>query len=63
MIVVTDCGLPDGVKDGTYTITGTTFGSSVQYMCRDGYTLEGPSTASCEAIGWDAGPPTCTSEF
>lgn len=62
---VIDCGSPPMPTNGepSSTVSSTTFGAMVTYVCDVGYVLTGDSTVTCETSGQWSGPgPTCTGQ-
>ncbi|PKU44337.1 von willebrand factor type egf and pentraxin domain-containing protein 1 [Limosa lapponica baueri] len=54
------CPSPQDISNGKYTVTGTTYLSSVSYTCDNGYSLQGPSVLVCASSGnWNSTPPAC----
>ena len=55
------CGpAPDAPANGQKINSGTTFGSTVNYTCNQGYTLQGNNTRTCMANKlWSGRAPTC----
>lgn len=54
------CGGAVAPVNGTVSATTAPFRASVTYACNTGYTLEGASTATCQADGTFSAPtPTC----
>lgn len=54
------CPEPPVILFGTYTKTGTTYGSQVVYHCDDCFTLIGDDTNTCGENGlWVGSPPSC----
>uniref|UniRef100_A0A3B3UG07 Sushi domain-containing protein n=1 Tax=Poecilia latipinna TaxID=48699 RepID=A0A3B3UG07_9TELE len=50
------CGIPEQIVNGD----GFNYNDVVRFACNKGYTLEGPSTAQCQANRqWSHQPPTC----
>lgn len=38
----------------------SSYGSTCEFSCHDGYTLDGPGTLQCEASGlWSSSQPSC----
>ncbi|KAG8130469.1 hypothetical protein E2320_017145, partial [Naja naja] len=57
---IISCGLPPVIKDAIVTGNNFTFGNTVNYMCKEGYTLLGPDTVSCLADGkWNLSQQQC----
>ncbi|OXB54309.1 hypothetical protein ASZ78_008305 [Callipepla squamata] len=55
------CPSPQDISNGKYTLTGTTYLSSVSYTCDSGYSLQGPSVLVCGSSGnWNSTPPACS---
>ena len=47
-----DCGLPPDIKNALQDkLTGTIFGSKVEYRCRDGYHTEIETSMNCDFDG------------
>uniref|UniRef100_A0A8C2PBT7 Sushi, von Willebrand factor type A, EGF and pentraxin domain containing 1 n=1 Tax=Capra hircus TaxID=9925 RepID=A0A8C2PBT7_CAPHI len=54
------CGEPPAIKDAVTTGSNFTFGNTVTYACREGYTLAGPDTIECLASGkWSRSDQQC----
>ncbi|MBZ3871168.1 Sushi, von Willebrand factor type A, EGF and pentraxin domain-containing protein 1 [Sciurus carolinensis] len=54
------CGEPPAIKDAVTTGSNFTFGSTVTYTCKEGYTLAGPDTIECLANGkWSGSNQQC----
>ena len=55
------CGpAPDAPADGQRSGSGTTFESTVNYTCNQGYTLQGDNKLTCMADReWSGSAPTC----
>uniref|UniRef100_A0A8C8AQF1 Sushi, von Willebrand factor type A, EGF and pentraxin domain-containing protein 1 n=1 Tax=Otus sunia TaxID=257818 RepID=A0A8C8AQF1_9STRI len=54
------CPSPQDISNGKYTLSGTTYLSSVSYTCDNGYSLQGPSILVCASSGnWNSTPPAC----
>ncbi|NXV57103.1 SVEP1 protein, partial [Molothrus ater] len=54
------CPSPQDISNGKYTLSGTTYLSSVSYTCDNGYSLQGPSVLVCASSGsWNSTPPAC----
>ncbi|KAM4876293.1 sushi, von Willebrand factor type A, EGF and pentraxin domain-containing protein 1 [Thomomys bottae] len=54
------CGEPPTIKDAVITGNNFTFGNTVTYTCKEGYTLAGPDTVECLANGkWSGGNQQC----
>ncbi|XP_004677499.1 PREDICTED: sushi, von Willebrand factor type A, EGF and pentraxin domain-containing protein 1 [Condylura cristata] len=54
------CGEPPAIKDAVINGSNFTFGNTVTYTCKEGYTLAGPDTIECLANGkWSAHNQQC----
>ncbi|XP_057333972.1 sushi, von Willebrand factor type A, EGF and pentraxin domain-containing protein 1 isoform X2 [Microplitis mediator] len=54
------CGSPDKYENTTIIGTKKTIGSTIEYICPDGYMLIGNKSRACEVNGfWSGKPPTC----
>ncbi|XP_042551824.1 sushi, von Willebrand factor type A, EGF and pentraxin domain-containing protein 1 [Dipodomys spectabilis] len=54
------CGEPPAIKDAVITGSNFTFGNTVTYTCKEGYTLAGPDTVECLANGkWNGSNQQC----
>uniref|UniRef100_A0A2K6EQD9 Sushi, von Willebrand factor type A, EGF and pentraxin domain-containing protein 1 n=1 Tax=Propithecus coquereli TaxID=379532 RepID=A0A2K6EQD9_PROCO len=54
------CGEPPAIKDAVITGSNFTFGNTVTYTCKEGYTLAGPDTIECLANGkWSGSNQQC----
>ncbi|XP_061487863.1 sushi, von Willebrand factor type A, EGF and pentraxin domain-containing protein 1 isoform X2 [Rhineura floridana] len=57
---IVSCGLPPVIKDAVVTGSNFTFGNTITYMCKEGYTLIGPETVECLANGkWSMNHQQC----
>ncbi|ETE67092.1 Sushi, von Willebrand factor type A, EGF and pentraxin domain-containing protein 1, partial [Ophiophagus hannah] len=57
---IISCGLPPVIKDAIVTGNNFTFGNTITYTCKEGYTLLGPDTVSCLADGkWNLSQQQC----
>ncbi|XP_070794674.1 sushi, von Willebrand factor type A, EGF and pentraxin domain-containing protein 1 [Pituophis catenifer annectens] len=57
---IISCGLPPVIKDAAVTGNNFTFGNTVTYTCKEGYTLLGPDTVSCLSNGkWNLSQQQC----
>ncbi|XP_039184898.1 sushi, von Willebrand factor type A, EGF and pentraxin domain-containing protein 1-like isoform X1 [Crotalus tigris] len=57
---IISCGLPPVIKDAVITGNNFTFGNTVTYTCKEGYTLLGPDTVSCLSNGkWNLSQQQC----
>ena len=56
-----DCGTPKAPENGHISLTeGTLFEAQVNYLCDEGYNLEGSATRTCLTDGqWSDKTPTC----
>ncbi|KAM4808468.1 sushi, von Willebrand factor type A, EGF and pentraxin domain-containing protein 1 [Rhinophrynus dorsalis] len=56
----TRCEIPDHLDNGHVEYHNVTFGSTVQYQCHNGYSLEGEHLAECTKNGtWNHPAPVC----
>lgn len=54
------CPLPEAVAHGQYFGTNFTYGTSVEYVCEEGYELTGSKVRHCLSEGtWDTPSPNC----
>lgn len=59
--VVVDCDDPGTPLNGNRQLNTTTFASTVEYSCNDGYELVGTQQRTCGATGqWSGRVPICT---
>ncbi|XP_045205733.2 CUB and sushi domain-containing protein 3-like [Mercenaria mercenaria] len=57
---IKDCGPLQNPVDGSVLALATSYGTSVTYSCKTGYSLTGGDTRVCQADGfWSGTPPTC----
>jgi hypothetical protein len=56
-----DCGPPPDLKNGGYTVNGTTYNNTAKAYCENGYTLSGTTTLTCQASGSWSAPSTSPS--
>ncbi|XP_052804614.1 sushi, von Willebrand factor type A, EGF and pentraxin domain-containing protein 1-like [Mya arenaria] len=58
---IQDCRtLPNPSNGAVDTVAGTTFGSTAQYSCNPGYSLQGHNSRTCQETGqWSSTAPTC----
>lgn len=57
-----DCGAPPNTDNGRYELLNrtTTYGSLVEYSCREDYWLDGTERQMCTREGkWSADTPAC----
>ncbi|CAG5096440.1 Oidioi.mRNA.OKI2018_I69.XSR.g14619.t2.cds [Oikopleura dioica] len=47
------------IPDGHYKCAGSTYGSTCESFCDDGFTLLGNKISTCGEEGWDSDIPTC----
>jgi CUB/sushi domain-containing protein len=58
--IIVDCGNPGEPTNGVKVGSSTTFGSTVQYRCNEGYELDGNERRECQANGrWSGVLPRC----
>ena len=58
--VVVDCGNLTSPLQGYVSIAESTFGSSANYSCFEGYELDGNVTRTClESGNWSGSDPAC----
>jgi hypothetical protein len=61
-----DCGVPPNIDNGRYELlNGTaTYGSFIEYSCREDYWLDGTERQMCTREGkWSADTPACVCKF
>ncbi|KAJ7408534.1 hypothetical protein BTVI_59212 [Pitangus sulphuratus] len=57
---IVSCGSPPAIKDAVIKGDNFTFGNTVSYTCKEGYTLVGPATVECLASGkWSVSHQQC----
>ncbi|KAJ7417533.1 hypothetical protein WISP_63915 [Willisornis vidua] len=57
---IVSCGSPPAIKDAVVNGDNFTFGNTVSYRCKEGYTLVGPATIECLASGkWSVSHQQC----
>ncbi|KAF4804058.1 Sushi, von Willebrand factor type A, EGF and pentraxin domain-containing protein 1 [Turdus rufiventris] len=57
---IVSCGSPPAIKDAVINGDNFTFGNTVSYTCKEGYTLVGPETIECLASGkWNVSHQQC----
>uniref|UniRef100_A0A8C9NBQ1 Sushi, von Willebrand factor type A, EGF and pentraxin domain-containing protein 1 n=1 Tax=Serinus canaria TaxID=9135 RepID=A0A8C9NBQ1_SERCA len=57
---IVSCGPPPAIKDAVIKGDNFTFGNTVSYTCKEGYTLVGPETIECLASGkWSVSHQQC----
>ncbi|KAF2979409.1 hypothetical protein EK904_006478 [Melospiza melodia maxima] len=57
---IVSCGPPPAIKDAVVKGDNFTFGNTVSYTCKEGYTLVGPETIECLANGkWSVSHQQC----
>ncbi|KAK6729743.1 hypothetical protein RB195_006660 [Necator americanus] len=57
---VVDCDRPPSIPKGSISVSTTTFGSSANYSCQDGYRLIGHAIVTCGSTGvWEPAVPAC----
>ena len=62
-LTVVDCGSLFAPENGTLTINGTTFASTANYSCNEGYNITGDEMRTCQENGsWIGQDPACQSE-
>ncbi len=62
--LVIDCGGLEDPDKGRVVLSGTVCGSTATYSCREGYTLVGDNTRTCQKdASWSGQAPFCTSKF
>ena len=57
--ITADCGPPPVFLNGTVSYQNTTEGSEAQYLCDDGFTLEGEMATVCRADERWSSTPVC----
>ena len=61
---VINCGDPGSPSNGNSQVSGSTFGSTVNHTCNEGYELNGVNERECLANGsWSAPLPSCDSKW
>ena len=56
-----DCDDPGTSLNGNRQVNATTFGSTVDYSCNDGYELVGRQQRTCRSTGrWSGSLPVCS---
>lgn len=54
------CGSPERSENTSIIGTKRSIGATIEYVCPDGYMLQGLKNRVCEATGfWSKNPPTC----
>lgn len=57
------CPTPEIIRNGNFTLTGSVFGSRVEYFCLPGYRLTSESIRVCQPDGtWSSNPPSCVAD-
>ena len=51
--------MPSPPSNGMIVVPGTSHGSMGLYQCKDGFTLKGLNTTSCEYGEWSGETPSC----
>ena len=60
LILVVNCGFPPRPKNGSFVGNETTFRSSLQFKCDDGFELEGSETRMCTSDkNWSGKEVSC----
>ncbi|XP_048409469.2 uncharacterized protein LOC125462962 isoform X2 [Stegostoma tigrinum] len=54
-----DCGPPEDLENGYYTVSGHTFGEKATYYCNKGYQLLGKGQILCTDHGWSRSFLSC----
>ncbi|XP_078575446.1 sushi, von Willebrand factor type A, EGF and pentraxin domain-containing protein 1-like isoform X3 [Branchiostoma floridae x Branchiostoma japonicum] len=58
--VIVSCMVPDPITNGGVVGSDYTYGSTIQYQCKEGYLLRGGSKRTCQEDGtWNVPPPLC----
>jgi len=58
------CGSPEKSENTTIVGSKRTIGSTIEYVCPDGYMLVGSKSRMCAASGfWNGDVPTCKCEY
>lgn len=58
------CGSPEKLENTTIIGTKRVVGSTIEYVCPEGYMLIGSKTRTCESSGfWSDAPPTCKCKY
>ncbi|XP_067409310.1 sushi, von Willebrand factor type A, EGF and pentraxin domain-containing protein 1 isoform X1 [Emydura macquarii macquarii] len=57
---IVSCGPPPAIKESVISGNNFTFGNTITYLCKEGYTLIGPDTIECLASGeWSTSHQQC----
>ena len=60
---IVECAIPGRVANGHIKGSNYTYGSSVEYVCEDGYTLSGAAVLHCSHDKtWNGSVPSCVKE-
>jgi hypothetical protein len=63
LILEKSCDSPPFVSHGEIIQPDRTTNDTIQYICQDGYQLQGLSILKCISSQWQPIPPTCECEF
>ena len=65
ILFLVNCGNPGSPKNGnTKAAHGYTYGMKVVFSCKDGFTLKGANSATCQENGkWSNSFPQCVGKY